>query len=387
MEINDSSKDICTRLASVDWDFDVTSEREPIYDIHPYPAKFIPQIPREIIRLFHPRDNSIILDPFCGSGTSLVEAVRAGVPATGIDLHPLAILITKVKTTPLKVLVTPIANAISKQAINDNLPIPAIPRIDHWFNPDVQQALANLTIHIQRVADDDVRDILKVALSRIIVRVSNQESDTRYAAVQKNVDGEQVYTLFASSVSFIERALVQAYGGLCAERIKCSLLNENVLEVTSNKIDRNVGLVVTSPPYPNAYEYWLYHKYRMYWMGMDPLKVREAEIGARPNYFKKNPATEADFQRQMSQVFRLLTQVMKTGALACFIVGRSLVHGHIIDNGAVLERAALPNGFRRVAQVERVIKRNKKAFNPTVSNINTESIILFQLENDMPCQI
>ena len=43
---------------------------------------------------------------------------------------------------------------------------------------------------------------------------------------------------------------------------------------------------MTSPPYPNAYEYWLYHKYRMYWLGMDPIAVRQQEIGARPHYFR-----------------------------------------------------------------------------------------------------
>ena len=45
-------------------------------------------------------------------------------------------------------------------------------------------------------------------------------------------------------------------------------------------IPRRVGLVITSPPYPNAYEYWLYHKYRMYWLGLDPIAVKKQEIGA-----------------------------------------------------------------------------------------------------------
>jgi site-specific DNA-methyltransferase (cytosine-N4-specific) len=60
-------------------------------------------------------------------------------------------------------------------------------------------------------------------------------------------------------------------------------------------------------PYPNAYEYWLYHKYRMFWLGMDPLKVRAKEIGARPHFFRKNGATMHDFERQMTLVFRLLS--------------------------------------------------------------------------------
>ena len=64
-----------------------------------YPAKFIPEIPRQLIELFHPGDTSGVLDPFCGSGTTLVETIDAGLDAWGIDLNPLACLIAKVKTT------------------------------------------------------------------------------------------------------------------------------------------------------------------------------------------------------------------------------------------------------------------------------------------------
>ena len=136
--------------------------------------------------------------------------------------------------------------------------------------------------------------------------------------------------------------------------------------------------MVTSPPYPNAYEYWLYHKYRMYWLGLDPLAVKAAEIGARAHFFKSNPATDVDFEIQMRQVFGLLSRVMKPQAYACFLIGRSVIHGKTIDNAALLEQAAAPNGFRRVAKVERKIPQTRKSFNPAVSTINQESVVIFQ---------
>ncbi len=147
----------------------------------------------------------------------------AGKPATGVDVHPLAVLIAKTKTTPLKSPLLQVARAIIKNGSTDNAPIPKIPRLAHWFLPDVQQALANVTSHIEEVRDPVVQDCLKVALSRIIVRVSNQESDTRYAAIRKDVDSKQVYKLFLDSVAFIEQAVLEAYGGFLRHQWNVSL--------------------------------------------------------------------------------------------------------------------------------------------------------------------
>jgi len=79
----------------------------------------------------------------------------------------------------------------------------------------------------------------------------------------------------------------------------------------------------------------------------------------------------------MTQVFYLLSKVMMPKTLACFLVGRSIVHGKTIDNGSLLKRAAEANGFRQVAKVERRINQTRRAFNPALSKISQESIILF----------
>ncbi len=79
-------------LSSIDWDFSDAPASKGLHAIHPYPAKFISQIPRKLIELFHPGDFSVILDPFCGSGTTLAEAIDLGLNAYGIDVHPIACL-------------------------------------------------------------------------------------------------------------------------------------------------------------------------------------------------------------------------------------------------------------------------------------------------------
>jgi site-specific DNA-methyltransferase (cytosine-N4-specific) len=177
----------------------------------------------------------------------------------------------------------------------------------------------------------------------------------------------------------LDAAYAEEYGTLFDRpRPPARVITQDVLNVTPETVSAKIGLVVTSPPYPNAYEYWLYHKYRMYWLGFDPIAVRASEIGARPHYFKKNHHTEKDFAIAMTRVFSLLATVTTADAYACFIVGRSIIHGRVIDNAALLERAASTHGFRRVADVVRSIPLTRKAFNPAHGAINSESLLVFR---------
>jgi site-specific DNA-methyltransferase (cytosine-N4-specific) len=381
-----ASSELTSKLASVSWDFAGAQTNTGPHKIHPYPARFIPQIPHALIDLLHPGDNSPVLDPFCGSGTTLVEAVESGLPAVGIDLHPLATLIAKVKTTPIDGAFTRVACettvAARQRILEKRVLIPAIPRVDHWFQAHVKEALAALVAEIDLVKEVNIEDALRVALSSIIVRVSNQDSDTRYAAVEKNVSQESVFDGFDRATAAVASALSNNGRGLfSSHEPQVRIITKDILKVEPHEVGDGIGLVITSPPYPNAYEYWLYHKYRMYWLGMDPIAVRDAEIGARPHYFKVNHQTEEDFEQQMGRCFWLLSKVMRRGAYACFVIGRSIIHSREIDNEALLERAAMPHGFRKAASVPRNIATNKKSFNLSHGTINREAIVVFILED------
>ena len=370
--------DVASLLSGMDWGFDAPHGREPIHDLHSYPARFIPQIPRQLIRLLHPGGRVPVLDPFFGSGTTIVEATLAGLPAAGVDLNPLATLIASVKTTPLRSSLIEAAQRVVAQARRVDVPIPSIPRLDHWFMPHVQQNLANLTYQIELIMNESERQALMVALSRIIIRVSNQESDTRYAAIVKNIESDQVNTMFLDSAAFIEGALTATYGGFFPPTPACRILNLDILKTTVEDIGTGYGLVITSPPYPNAYEYWLYHKYRMYWLGMDPLHVRANEIGARPNYFKSKPHDAGQFFTVMESCCELLSKVMNPGSFACFLIGRSIIRGEVVDNADAIVRAAQSNGFTHVVSLPRNIPTTRKAFNPSHTSLgpNRETLVV-----------
>lgn len=376
-----------TMLSEVDWTFADADTREHVHGIHPYPAKFIPQIPRSLIQALHPKDGSSTLDPFCGSGTALLESILLGIPAIGIDVNPLAVLISRVKTTPLNESLDSAIASITQQSrlrlsSDRSITVPEIPRIDHWFKPEIAEIVAILVEEIERAqVDDTSRDVLRIALSSILVRVSNQESDVRYAAIDKPTVPEGVITLFERSAFQISRQLSELFllplfPELRPAEAKVHKLDTRTLH--ANLPPWQVGLIVTSPPYPNAYEYWLYHKYRMYWLGMDPITARRDEMGARPHYSKKNGLTADDFANNMSQCFRAFSALLPHGRYACFLIGNSRIRGTYVDNAALLVNVASEHGFLLRAKLPRRIPSSRKSFNPSIGSIKTEKLLIFQ---------
>jgi hypothetical protein len=89
--------ELSTRLDQINWDFVERLGPSPLEGVHPYPAKFIGDIPRSLIETIGVPPNTVVLDPFCGSGATLVESQRLGYEAIGIDLNPIACLISRVQ--------------------------------------------------------------------------------------------------------------------------------------------------------------------------------------------------------------------------------------------------------------------------------------------------
>lgn len=364
-------------IANADWHFADAKTQNGVHGVHPYPAKFIPQIPRQLIGFLADRSELCVFDPFCGSGTTLVEAQAAGHQSVGVDLNPIATLISRVKTRLSAAPIAGLAADVSKAAKTTVVPTPEIPRVDHWFDSAVKGALSALGHQIARIPNEAARDDLRLALSSIIVRVSFQDGDTRYAAVPKQVSAGLVFELFERAARDLDSARQPHCESLFSGSFAPSrVITKDILAVLPEEIG-DVDLVVTSPPYPNAYEYWLYHKYRMYWLGFDPIAVREAEIGARPHFFKKNHHTAEDFGRQMAGVFRLLDQTLRPSGFACFVVAPSRIHGRLVDNVALLEGAASSHGFSLLTVVNRNVPSTRKAFNPAHARTNVESIAVF----------
>jgi site-specific DNA-methyltransferase (cytosine-N4-specific) len=363
------------RLAATDWSFAHRKRAHAIEAIHPYPAKFIGDLPGALLEALPCPENTVVFDPFAGSGTTLIEAQRRGLPSVGVDLNPIACLIARVKTAPLPAGVAEKAWEVSLAAGRNKSPLRwDIPNIDHWFKECVQKSVAALLSEINDLREERLRDALRLALSSILVRVSNQDSDTRYAAVEKDVTEKDVFSDFVKSAKKLEKALRARDWNLPAAKV----IEANTLTFEAGDLEGRVGVVVTSPPYPNAYEYWLYHKYRMWWLGFDPLAVKELEIGARAHFFKRIHHTEAHFWDQMRITFNLLDRVLVKSGYCCFVIGRSKIHGRIVDNADIIQAVSAERGFTVISRFDRIISSRRKSFNLSHANIKTETVLVLQ---------
>jgi DNA modification methylase len=385
------------RLERIEWDFDTAKTSYLTHNLHPYPAKFIPQIPNALIQELSSVGETIA-DIFCGSGTTILEALLLKRHAIGIDANPLATLITKAKTTPLSDSQIALLEAHLRHCrdleshirpsegdfFHNGAPFvseggrPDADTCEFWFLPHVVEELAEIRRLIQTIPDEDARILCEVCMSAIIVVVSKQDSDTRYVRREKaSAPADTVRKYMAQLNEAI--GTVRELSDLLEPRFNCSVYNRNILDAPETQ---PFDLVVTSPPYPNAYSYHLYHRTRLLWIGANAEHFKRIEIGSHRKYSSKGAsrATEETFKSEFKQTFEWLRTRLRDHRYACFVIGDSTLAGARVDNASLIASAGATAGFREVARLPRVIRATKKAFNPVIGKIKSENILILRKE-------
>jgi site-specific DNA-methyltransferase (cytosine-N4-specific) len=162
-----------------DWTFASADTRYSTHGLHSYPARMIPQIARRLI-LRYSHEGDLIWDPFCGSGTVLVESMLLSRRSIGTDLNPFAVFLAQVKTRPIepstlqRVSDSVIGKVKSLQKTAERKgAIPDIPNVDYWFKSYVQRDLVALRNTLDSVQDPVVRSFLKLCFGLTVREVSN----------------------------------------------------------------------------------------------------------------------------------------------------------------------------------------------------------------------
>ena len=359
------------------------------HGIHKYPAKFIPQIPRFCIES-RSRLGDKVLDPFMGSGTTLLESYISGRDSYGIDIHPLARLIARVKTTPIDP--KPLRASASEliQAIRDDDSvnrswIPEIPNREHWFRENVLLELATIKKHIWSLRGKEHQDFFKICFSSIVRKVSNSDDDSLIPEVtsfQRKLDeqGKTSYDAINRFENTMRNKLIDAANlWRIAAEVKEKYRHHPTVEIGGNDArdinleDSSVDLAVTSPPYASAVHYVSVHKLEMHWLGLlgDASELDSRIVGTARAYIsdyreweprieiprlrsvldelmirdKKSAYIVYKYFDEMRKNFSEVNRVLKRNGGYCVVVGENTFRRVRIPTYRILADVAERSGF------------------------------------------
>jgi hypothetical protein len=315
---------------------DEASDRAHLHGFHAYPARAHPSTARRLIEdLALP--GGVVLDPFCGSGTILVEAMLAGRSAIGTDLNPLAVMLARAKTYPRNAEKTlaliesakGVAEYADKRRIAKLGASKRLPQEDvSIFQPHVLLELDGIRAGIAE-APAAHRTELSLVLSSILVKLSARRADTSDEPMEKRIAAGYPAKLFVRKTEELARRFDEFFAELPSDPKPSARVFEDDANVLKNVKDASIDTVITSPPYVATYDYLAHHELRMRWLGLDARKLARGEMGARRNYERLSPReANESWDAELEKLFASLGRVMKKEAFLVLLIADSAVGKH-----------------------------------------------------------
>lgn len=382
------------------WIFEDLTQKNTSYathGFHKYPAKFIPQLARRCIEE-NTKINEIVCDPFMGCGTTLVESLVSGRKVVGVDINPVAYLISKVKTNPInpdklkneigKVLLDLEPNIQFRNKHQKTLSkieiTPIIPnneRIVYWF-PDkkIRDELSIILGRINIIKDKDIRDFCLCAFSNILKNASIWLMKSIKPTRDLNKSTDFPMKLFSRQINKMIKGN-NVYWSILSTNVKNNLksyLTIKKADARNLPVENNsVSLIVTSPPYVTSYEYADLHQLTALWLEYtksvnefregfigsihkkefdhDGIKSKLAkkEIEELSKILKKEAESVKNYFFEMQQCFEEMYRVLKPKGRACIVIGNTELKKVPILNAEVFTEMMINLNFK----IHKIIKR------------------------------
>ena len=278
--------------------------------IYPYKGKFHPQMIRALMNIIKIQNGETLFDPFVGSGTAVLEAQILGVDAIGLDISPLCVLISKVKTESVDVL-----DEIKKY------------KDFYLFKKGEKEP-----------SDERVRNFYKVA-----EMMAHSDQSRR----GKNFDSSFV----SDALKMI--ASVEDYRN-AIKKHNLKIGKTKILKGDTRKInlkDESVDGIITSPPYSIALNYVANDAHSLKALGYDLDKIKEDFIGVRGTGLNKFELYDKDMERAYSEMYR----VLKKDKYCAVVIGNVTFQGQEINTTQNVIDYCEKIGFKTIKKMEKII--------------------------------
>jgi DNA modification methylase len=401
------------------------------HSIHPYTAKLLPHIPFFFFNnSFFSNKKDKILDPFCGSGTVLLEGKLAGLNPFGCDANPLARLITTVKCNNFNIeKLFFYKDQLKREFSRNNFSIDPTTSttIDFWFEKHIQRQLKVISNGLNIIEEKKYKEFYTLCFSNCVRKVSNADSrisvpvkinPERYSDTskhrinyQKKLDELQSVNVIDKFFDIVDQNLKRVQNKLLIDKYKniSKIVSDDSRNLKTLK-DNSIDFILTSPPYAGAQKYIRASSLNLYWLGYNNLRELDKVNIGRENYKKEeykhlkitgiknadylltkifdiNPLRAyiaSNYLIEMTDAFKESARVLKKNKHLILIASNNMVCGYEFKTQEYLKEIILNLGFDLICEMVDDIKsyglmtkRNK-----TASIITCEHILIFKKYED-----
>lgn len=339
-------------------------DRSHVHGFHSYPARMHPETAAGLVRAVSSAGETV-LDPFCGSGTVLVEAMMAGRRAIGTDLNPLAVDLAKLKTSPFsaaaaaklvstahRVSATADERRASRAGATHRYP----PEDVEAFEPHVLLELDSLRAAIiaETAGDAPFREALKLVFSAILVKVSRRTSDTSEALAPRRIAAGFTARIFSRKAEELARRMAEMTARLPPGALPARVTRDDATRLPSVGAS-TIDAVVTSPPYVGTYDYLAHHALRMRWLELDASAFAAGEMGSRRRYGRLDAASALRaWSSELLRAMQAMARVCRPGGRVALLLADSAVMEEAIRADTVVGALAPQAGLVVLARASQV---------------------------------
>jgi 16S rRNA G966 N2-methylase RsmD len=303
-------------------------------NLFPWRGQFSPGL-ADILLSTYAATGDLVLDPFAGVGTTLVEAARMQLPCTGTEINPAAVAMAEtVMFIPLRRQqreeVLQRVQRLFNQVFESHLPL--------FRQPTAQEPVVARLTHLAQEPGLDQYE--RNILTNVLIRVADIENEA-------NCDTDAVYRAFSQHLHIVEDL------PYAAQEYRVENCDARQLPLA----DATVDFVLTSPPYINVFNYHQNNRRPMELLGWDLLHVAKSEFGSNRKHRGNRFLTVIQYCLDMHAALLELRRVMRPASRAIFVVGReSCIRGVSFQNGLLVSALAELAGFTLKLRQERKFK-------------------------------